>query len=316
MRGMRRAATNVTIDGLLKTAAIGTLLVSALTLWDTGQHYVELFSHFRVQYLVIALVLLIVLVFRRAPVYVALLLAAVAINASFLMPWYQAAQAAPGGAQLKFVYANLLSTNNEFDPLLQLLDEEQPDLVFLQEFSPRWRTATAALNPTYPYQYARVRSDNFGIAMFSRVPIESMSHVDSPPFGYPTLIATTRLNEMELTLVSSHPMIPVGRRNFAGRNEQIHSLTSLVNAAEGPVMLLGDLNATVWDRHYRQFESRTGLRNARRGFGILPTWPTFLPIAMIPIDHVLVSEEISVIEARTGPRIGSDHLPLIVTVTL
>lgn len=316
MRGMRRAASNVKIDALLKAAGIATLLVSALTLWDTGQHYVELFSHFRVQYLVVAVVLLIVFVVRQAPLYAVVVLTAIAINASFLMPWYRAAQAAPGGTQLKFVYANLLSTNDEFGRFLTLIDEEQPDLVFLQEFSPQWQSATAALAATYPFQYARPRTDNFGIAMFSRVPLDSVSHVDSPPFGYPTLIAIARSGEAKLTLVSSHPMIPVGRGNFAARNEQIQSLTALVNSADGPVMLLGDLNATVWDRYYRQFESRTGLRNARRGFGVLPTWPTFLPIAMIPIDHVLVSEEVGVVEARTGPRIGSDHLPLIVTITL
>jgi endonuclease/exonuclease/phosphatase (EEP) superfamily protein YafD len=313
---MRRRPIKVKILGLFKAAAILTLLVSAITLFDTGQHYVELFSHFRLQYLSVAIVLLVVFGFRRAPLYIVTALAAVAINASFLVPWYQAAQATPGGVQLKFVYANLLSTNDEFDRLLELLDEEQPDLVFLQEFSPHWQTATAALKAAFPVSYARPRDDNFGIAMFSRLPLGSVSHVDSPPLGYPTLIATTIVGGKNVKLISSHPTNPLGYDHFAARNEQIRSLIDLVQDADGPVILLGDLNATVWDRYYRQFETQTGLRNARRGFGILPTWPTFFPIAMIPIDHVLVSEEISVIEARTGPRIGSDHLPLIVTVTL
>ncbi len=307
---------SVTLEGLLQVAAVLTVLFSVLTAIDTRQHYVELFSHFRLQYLVVSLLLLIVFAIRRRAIYSLLLVVALAINASYVLPWYDDSGAVAGDTELKLLYANVLSTNRDHERLLELISSERPDVILLQEMSTHWQDALQILEADYPFRYSAVREDNFGIAMLSRLPFTAATHVDSPPLGYPTLIATTRIGGTDLTMISTHPMNPLGRDNFRARNVQLHSVAELVAQASGEVLLVGDLNASVWDRHYRHFEDATGLRNARRGKGILPTWPTFMPLAMIPIDHVLFSSRVGIADIKTGPRIGSDHLPLIVTVAL
>ena len=311
----------MTLLGLLQIAAVLTVLFSVLTAIDTQQHYIELFSHFRLQYLVVSLLLLIVFAIRRRAIYSLLLVVALALNASFVLPWYglplfEESEAATGDTQLKLLYANVLSTNQEHERLLDLIGSERPDVILLLETSAHWLEAMQTLEADYPFRYSVAREDNFGIALLSRLPLTAATHIDSPPLGYPTIIATTRIGGTDLTMISTHPTNPLRRDNFRARNVQLHSVAELVAQASGEVLLIGDLNASVWGRHYRHFEEATGLRNARRGKGILPTWPTFMPLAMIPIDHVLVSSQVGIADIRTGPRIGSDHLPLLVTVAL
>jgi endonuclease/exonuclease/phosphatase (EEP) superfamily protein YafD len=244
------------------------------------------------------------------------LLGAAAANASLVMPWYGAGTAATGTIEVKVLSANLLSSNGVHEELFDLLAGEEPDLVVLQEVTPDWEESLHPIYGDYPHRLVEPRAGNFGIALLSKHPLISAIAVDSEPLGLPTLIATVGIGGRKVGLMGAHPMIPLGPDNFDARNAQLEQIGRLLQKMPKPRILVGDLNISMWDMHYELLENRTWMRNARRGFGVLPTWPTFLPFAMIPIDHVLVSEDIGVLDVRTGPRVGSDHLPLIVTLIL
>jgi hypothetical protein len=48
----------------------------------------------------------------------------------------------------------------------------------------------------------------------------------------------------------------------------------------GAKICVGDLNITSWSPYYRSFFERTKLVSVRKGFGLLPSWPTFLLFIM------------------------------------
>jgi len=306
----------VTITGLLQAAAVVTVVFSVGTLLPIDHFAIQLFTHFRLQYLIVLLGLLFLFKYLRSPWLIGAIAATAVLNAVVVLPWYVGEEDPSDGVKLKLLHANVLSSNTEYDRLISLLETEAPDLVMLQEVSPDWLVALDELRADYPYSYAEARQGNFGIALFSRMPLKSVSHFDSPPFGYPTIVASLDIDGQILHFIGTHPMIPISGDYYEARNEQLAGIAKLLGKQAEPKILVGDLNLSQWDVNYKPLEQQGGVRNARKGFGIVPTWPVFMPFAMIPIDHVLVSESISVTGVYSGPRIGSDHLPLIVTFSL
>ena len=306
----------ISLVGLAQAAGVLTMLFSLLTLLQSNFHALQLFTHFRLQYFVVAAILVVAFVLLRDRRYAVLLLATAFINGAHVLPWYLDEPFATDGPELKLLQANVLSTNTEFDRLFALLDSEQPDLIVLQEVSHAWAAELKRLAGLYPHQVVEARDGSFGIAVLAKHPLSAAATVASEPLGFPTIVATLETRGRRLQLVATHPMIPLGAHNFGARNTQLATVGDLLRRLGGARVLVGDLNTSMWDLNYRFLEARTGLRNVRHGFGVAPTWPVFLPFAMIPIDHVLVSGDVGVRDVRTGPRIGSDHLPLIATLTL
>ena len=301
---------------VFQVGAVTTAAFSLLTLLDEWHRLLELFSHFRVQYCAVAVVLAAIFLIFRERNWLLGMLAIAAVNAAFVVPWYFPPRQAviDNASSLTILHANVYGGNDDYPRFIELLAAEQPDIFFVQELSAGLQNALRAVHANYPYHQAVIRDDYFGIAVYSRLPLDQVTIHESPPLSLPSLVVALRLPSGPVTLLSTHPSNPIGRGLASARNQQLHDIGVLANSLPAPLVLIGDLNISIWAHHYRQLVEQTGLRNARQGFGILPSWPAQLPFARIPIDQCLVSPGIEVVEIRTGPAFGSDHLPLMVTL--
>ena len=273
----------------------------------------ELLCHFPVQYLLLALAAAVVLIGFRRWGWLSLTLIAVVANGIIVLPWYldNDRQLAGAVAPITVLQSNLNSSNGDLGNLLSLVDAEKPDLLAVQELSTAGESRLQELSSDLPYAFTVPRDDNFGIGIYSKWPIVHRQLLPLGDMALPTIGARINLGGKQVNIIVAHPPPPLGGTLYRERNRYLQALATHVTGLEGPVIVVGDLNSSMWSDHYRPLEQRAGLHNARAGFGVLPTWPASFPALGIPLDHCLVSQHIAVLALRVGPDIGSDHLPLI-----
>ena len=83
------------------------------------------------------------------------------------------------------------------------------------------------------------------------------------------------------------------------------------------LIVTGDFNSAPWSFQRRRWDKAFGLVRRERA---IPSWPAQavgrLPWlgAFLPIDHVFAGPGWATVSARRGPRLSSDHYPLVVTL--
>jgi endonuclease/exonuclease/phosphatase (EEP) superfamily protein YafD len=109
---------------------------------------------------------------------------------------------------------------------------------------------------------------------------------------------------------------PVSRRRAAARNQELRALAAHTAAIEGPLIVAGDFNATPYSPYFVEWLETTGLTDSRRGRTLSASWPTMLPAAGIPIDHITVNDDFTILSHRRLPNFESDHYGLLVELAL
>ncbi len=192
--------------------------------------------------------------------------------------------------------------------------KELPDILILQEVNKAWVAKIEEIENVLPYKFIRSREDNFGIAVYSQYPFDSSEVIYPGTSDIPSIKAVFSIEQKKISLITSHPLPPVTNNHYKSRNSQLEARSQISKEVETPLILIGDLNLTMWSSNYKILEEYSTLLNTRKGYGILPTWPANNPLFMIPIDHCLVSSEFVVLDMLVAENIGSDHLPIIVTL--
>ncbi|MGE0200432.1 MAG: endonuclease/exonuclease/phosphatase family protein [Candidatus Melainabacteria bacterium] len=319
---------------ILKTLIQFLFLLAAVG-WISGAmprqtFLLELASHFPAQYAALALLLGLLAWRVRRMSLVIMCGVTLLITLGQVLPYVLPAVLPPAqpaktaySKKFRVMQVNLHVSNNRYADVANNIRRENPNVVALEELSQEWANMIASeLKPEYPYQVMFPREDAFGVGLISKTPVESFEqrfYGDLESIRVlPVPALVVELASPVLRIVVAHPPPPFTLRMFEGRNRYLNAMAE--HAAHlgetGSVVLMGDLNMTPWSGYYRQFVVESTLKDSLALKAGGATWPSYFPPLWIPIDHVMVSDRIRVFERHTGAAAGSDHLPVIVTLSV
>jgi len=290
-------------------------LALAIGYFGTFSWPLDLFANFRVQYMALfALSVILLTIARRRKTAIIALLGTALTTAS--MASYFPEQRAPqlSAGPFRVLTFNVWFRNEELARVARYLETSDADVVILHEVDLQLIEQYADLMPSYPY---RTMSPNVRrvSAIFSRWPIRDVEHLQIP--NRITRITRVALDwrGTRVAVVGAHLRWPFGTKAWA-RTAELALIAKTAHRVAEPLIVAGDFNMTPWSRYFDRFTAESGLSDCTLGHGLLATWPAqFLP-ARIRIDQCFASTHWRVRGASVGPDLGSDHLPLIADLEL
>ena len=294
--------------------------------------------------LVVALVLAVV---GRARVIAALMVACLALQACWQLPFYldtshrlsdealatsrtdgPEAAAADGATDAadatspSTVRAMTLNTyfgQADVGQLCAVVAEQGVDVLALEEVTPELtaRLQTSELPDLLPYRIGEER----GQQIWSRLPLEDVAASETGFEVSPACAASVRLASGErLRFVAIHTTAPVGRwgAQWASSIALVGQLGQQpYQQGDARYVLMGDFNATMDHRVFREMLGERFVDAAQAsGAGLDFTWPSNRPGVpqLIAIDHMVLDQGVRAAGMQTITVAGSDHQALLFTL--
>ncbi len=311
-------SARLTLWGLLEVGTVLAFLATVTGFLGRLWWIFELTSHFRLHLALALGALAAIWALKRRWRLAAIGGAVAAVNAVLVLNllWPLDNPVATAGPQLRLVTLNVHTANERSDLVLEFLRRIDADVVQLIEVNERWMIDLGSLHTNYPHLIAEPREDNFGIVLFSRLPLTNSEVVEFGKAEVPSITATIAVGGQDIFLLGTHLLPPGSAENARLRNEQLKEIAARIRRCALPAIVLGDLNCTPWSPYFGELLRDSGLKNTSRGRGLFGSWPAWLPLARISLDHCLVTPAIHVINKQLGPPVGSDHLPLVIELQI
>lgn len=278
-----------------------------LSLFGRMHWGLELLSHFTMQYVVTLMALGVVLVIGRSWKWGGVAFITALLATWGLLPYYTTPrdECFSEGKALNIATFNVLASNSNHSEVLSALSDINADVLFFMEVNKEWASQLEVIQEDYPYSLTNPREDNFGVALYSKIPFVK-SQIEY--FGELPAAHIQVENDGEvINLLGIHPLPPMGEIGSLRRNQHLKEVGEFINEVDGEVVLMGDLNTTPFSHVFKDFLTNTQLRDSALGFGINATWNRNVPMIAIPIDHILVSQKLLIKDRKVLGNYGSDH---------
>ena len=223
-------------------------------------------------------------------------------------------------ATTRIMTLNLLKGNQHHDEVVAYITDIDPDIFIAIESDQEWTEGLKPIQQAYPHRHIIDDRGTSSIAVYSRIPVNSMNVYHSTRQRLPSLDFTVTIEQQPVRIFATHPFIPLAQETARMRNSQLDEIETMLKEP-GSRILLGDFNCVPWSPHLTDVLRTTNLTPAGYGRGLRPTWyrraRAYGPLRQtwlfaLKLDHVLLSDDLAVVDHRIGPCLGSDHRPVTV----
>jgi endonuclease/exonuclease/phosphatase (EEP) superfamily protein YafD len=225
---------------------------------------------------------------------------------------------------LKVMTHNIFGLNYDMKRVADVIAQEDPDIVALQEYFPEQATLDALIKPKYPYSVRCQGGKRANLGLYSKIPFDKeMSAADCPSDAYGKqrtahiIAGFTLADGTHFSVMTTHMdwPFPIERQLT-----EFQSAETSINAVQGPLIVVGDFNSTPWSYAMKAFERDSGLKRETHA---LITYPLALTVPQrinrtgllhtlpfLPLDQVF-QRGVTVSELHAAAPTGSDHLPVV-----
>ena len=326
-RGPAGVRAGLFAAGWLIVAVLGLLALLRLVAWDSVEPLIVLNALTLIVYLPAWVVAVGALIARRWWLAAAAAVI-VAAQVAFVAPELLAAAPVPGWTRhapvVRVFDANIDSSLRFRAGYVQAIQQDRPDLITLEEFTPqalRSMTASGVL-AGFPYRCAAPTPGATGFLIASRLRLTGCQvqilHWKYYLWAQYMVQATwwTPGGPVALRLVHTLAPFPSTWREWS---EVLAAVDRSVRASgDSRMLMVGDFNAT-WDNRGFAALLHDGLTDgaAARGQATEMTWPNGAVVPpLVRIDHVLTGAGLAVTQITAKPGFGSDHRYLLATVAV
>ena len=216
------------------------------------------------------------------------------------------------GRDLKIETFNVYGANENLAEASKWLIAQNADIMVLEEMTSRSKPSPMpTLEAAFPHIYDCGCND---IIVASKRPwLKAGGHTRTATLPSWSWIELDDEKGGKLRVVGMRPYYP-----YRSNEQAVHYswIENQLASIKQPMIVVGDFNLTPWSWKLQRLSHRTGLARHgtwARSWPAQDNWPN---IPAFLIDNVLTSPEIKAVSFKTGPGLGSDHLPIIATIRL
>ena len=218
-------------------------------------------------------------------------------------------------ARLRLVISNVLMQNEQYERWRQVVTAPDPDLILAVEADSKWEKALKPLEERYPHVIRQPQDNMYGMILYSRLPLEDAEVRFIVHDGFPSIHATIKLADgtpVRFHGIHPAPPEPIRDQDSTERDAELVVMAREVAEENMPAIVAGDLNDVAWSYTTRLFQGISGLVDPRRGRGLYNTWPVYLPVFRVPLDHIFFSNCFTLATLQVLDDVGSDHYPVLI----